>query len=75
MQKKINIPEDGIWILQRLQSHGYTAYAVGGCIRDTLLHSRMTGTSARMPHRNKYRHVFLMCPVSLWESNMAPSVF
>lgn len=40
MQKKINIPEDGIWILQRLQSHGYTAYAVGGCIRDTLLHKQ-----------------------------------
>ena len=37
MQKKISIPEDGIWILQRLQSHGYTAYAVGGCIRDMLL--------------------------------------
>lgn len=40
MQKKISIPEDGIWILQRLQSHGYTAYAVGGCIRDMLLHKQ-----------------------------------
>ncbi len=37
MQEKIEIPEDGIWILQRLQSQGYAAYAVGGCVRDILL--------------------------------------
>lgn len=37
---QISIPKDGIWILQRLQSHGYTAYAVGGCIRDMLLHKQ-----------------------------------
>ncbi len=40
MQEKIKIPEDGIWILQRLQSYGYAVYAVGGCIRDTLLHKQ-----------------------------------
>ena len=31
------LPEDVRLLLSRLQSAGYTAYAVGGCVRDTLL--------------------------------------
>ena len=38
MNEQITIPADGIWILNRLQEHGYMGYAVGGCVRDALLH-------------------------------------
>ena len=38
MNEQITIPADGIWILNRLQEHGYVGYAVGGCVRDALLH-------------------------------------
>ena len=31
MNEQITIPADGIWILNRLQAHGYVGYAVGGC--------------------------------------------
>ena len=39
MQKiiKIDMPQDVVEIIQGLCSHGFAAYAVGGCIRDTLL--------------------------------------
>ena len=48
---QIQLPEKVKQILDRLMEHGYEAYAVGGCIRDTLLH-RIPGdwditTSAR----------------------------
>lgn len=32
MNEQITIPADGIWILNRLQEHGYVGYAVGGCV-------------------------------------------
>lgn len=34
---RIPIPEDVEWIIDTLEKAGYEAYAVGGCIRDTLL--------------------------------------
>lgn len=34
---KIQLPEDVKNIIERLQKQGYEAYAVGGCVRDTLL--------------------------------------
>lgn len=34
---KINLPNHVNQIIHRLQSEGYDAYAVGGCVRDTLL--------------------------------------
>lgn len=34
---KIQMPEKVISIIEQLNSHGYSAYAVGGCIRDSLL--------------------------------------
>ena len=34
---RIEIPKPVEWILGELKSHGYEAYAVGGCVRDTLL--------------------------------------
>ncbi len=39
MQKiiKIDMPQDVVEIIQGLCSHGFAAYAVGGCVRDTLL--------------------------------------
>ncbi len=39
MQKiiKIDMPQDVVEIIQGLCSHGFAAYAVGGCVRDTFL--------------------------------------
>lgn len=34
---KIQLPEKVNMIIQTLQEHGYEAYAVGGCVRDSLL--------------------------------------
>ena len=33
----MKIPQDAQKILQRLNDHGFQAYAVGGCVRDSLL--------------------------------------
>ena len=33
----MEIPDKPRWILERLRSRGFAAYAVGGCVRDTLL--------------------------------------
>lgn len=38
----IEIPHEVAFIINRLQEHGYEAYAVGGCVRDALL--------GRVPH-------------------------
>lgn len=34
---KINLPKDVKFIIDKLQSAGYEAYAVGGCVRDSIL--------------------------------------
>jgi len=34
---KINVPEKVKYIIQVLMEHGYEAYAVGGCVRDSIL--------------------------------------
>lgn len=34
---KIQLPEKVKYIIETLQSHGYEAYAVGGCVRDSVL--------------------------------------
>lgn len=34
---RIEIPKQVEWILEKLKSHGYEAFAVGGCVRDVLL--------------------------------------
>lgn len=34
---RMEIPRSVEWILGELKKHGYEAYAVGGCVRDTLL--------------------------------------
>lgn len=33
----IKLPQDVAWIIQTLEEAGYEAYAVGGCVRDTIL--------------------------------------
>ena len=37
---KINLPEKVLMIINNLQLHGYEAYAVGGCVRDSILARR-----------------------------------
>lgn len=34
---KIVMPEKVVYIIDRLREHGYDAYAVGGCVRDSIL--------------------------------------
>ena len=36
-QENIRLPQDVIWLLQTLHTAGYSAYVVGGCVRDSLL--------------------------------------
>ena len=35
---RIEVPEKAEKIIDALQEHGYDAYVVGGCVRDSLLH-------------------------------------
>ena len=35
---KIVLPEKVKFIIETLETHGYESYAVGGCVRDTMLH-------------------------------------
>ncbi len=37
MSTRMNIPPKPSAIIERLEAHGYPAYAVGGCVRDALL--------------------------------------
>lgn len=36
-QESIRLPQDALWLLQTLRAAGHSAYAVGGCVRDSLL--------------------------------------
>lgn len=33
----MNIPKDVDFIIKKLEENGYEAFAVGGCVRDTIL--------------------------------------
>ena len=35
--EKIQIPQKVEYIIKELEDHGYEAYAVGGCVRDSIL--------------------------------------
>ena len=37
---KINLPEDVSVIISILEKNGYEAYAVGGCVRDSILNRK-----------------------------------
>ena len=37
MKMFMDIPKDVSFIIDELYSHGYEAYAVGGCVRDCIL--------------------------------------
>ena len=34
---KIDMPNDVDFIINTIKSHGYQAYAVGGCVRDSIM--------------------------------------
>lgn len=38
---KFNIPDDVNFILKRLENHGFEAYIVGGCVRDSILNKEI----------------------------------
>lgn len=39
-RETIRVPQDAMWLLQTLHGAGYSAYVVGGCVRDGLLGRR-----------------------------------
>ena len=55
---KIELPEKVKTVIDELKAHGYDAYAVGGCIRDSIL-GRTPGdwdiTTSAKPHQVKAR--------------------
>ena len=64
-QENIRLPRDAMWLLQTLHAAGYSAYVVGGCVRDSLL-GRQPGdwdicTSAR-PDQMRSLYVHIFCP-------------
>ena len=50
---KIVLPEKVSYIIDTLTQHGFEAYAVGGCVRDTMLGFLWTGTSRHQQNRNR----------------------
>ena len=48
---KIELPEDVSFIINTIEKNGHQAYAVGGCVRDTI-----TGISQPMPCQKKSNH-------------------
>ena len=64
MQKlNIAIPQDAVWILNKLNEGGHEAYIVGGCVRDSIL-GRMPQdwdiTTSALPEETKtiFDHTF-----------------
>ncbi len=60
---RIKLPDKVNTIIQTLQSHGYEAYAVGGCVRDSILGRRPEDwdiTTSAMPEETKalFSHTF-----------------
>ena len=53
---KINVPKEVQEIISVLQEHGHDAYAVGGCVRDSLLGRAPADwdiTTSAMPEETK----------------------
>ncbi|MFR5700729.1 MAG: hypothetical protein ACLUD0_01915 [Eubacterium ramulus] len=49
---KIELPEKVKTVIAELKAHGYDAYAVGGCIRDSILgRTPETGILRHLPNR------------------------
>ena len=40
--------QEAIPVLGQIESHGYEAYFVGGCVRDTLLNKKINDGSIKM---------------------------
>ena len=34
---RIEMPSEVEWVIKKIREHGFEAYVVGGCVRDTLL--------------------------------------
>lgn len=48
MELTVQVPKHAQEILEQLNNHGFEAYVVGGCVRDSLLH--------RVPGRLGHHH-------------------
>ena len=66
---KIQLPEKVNRIITTLQKHGFEAYAVGGCVRDSFLGRVVTGISQHRQRRKRQSHYLpeLLTPESSME--------
>ena len=67
---KIALPRKVMMIIKNLQLHGYEAYAVGGCVRDSILARRPKDwdiTTSALPEQVKALIDFFDKPVHSWE--------
>ena len=56
---RIEVPQKGQYIIDRIREAGFEAYVVGGCVRDRILaESRKTGTSPHPQNRSRSRRFF-----------------
>ena len=56
---KIELPEKVKTVIAELKAHGYDAYAVGGCIRDSILgRTPGAGVLRHLPNRIRGRRIF-----------------
>ena len=56
---KITLPAPCAFILSRLHENGFEAYAVGGCVRDTLLGDIRTACPASILRRHPAATLYL----------------
>ena len=50
---KIALPRKVMMIIKNLQLHGYEAYAVGGCVRDSILARRPRTGILQLPRARR----------------------
>lgn len=50
---KIALPRKVMMIIKNLQLHGYEAYAVGGCVRDSILARRPKDWVLQLPRARR----------------------
>ena len=76
---KIVLPQDVITIIDRLESCGHEAYAVGGCVRDSILGKEPADwdiTTSASPQEglvfpyHRYRYCTRDCDDHVWKDRL-----
>ena len=75
---KIVLPQDVITIIDRLESCGHEAYAVGGCVRDSILGKEPADHDLGIPpgsqglvfSYHRYRYCTRDCDDHVWKDRL-----